>query len=258
MKAAMVISARTMSTNVHEIIARWLNFIQFWLFPSVCIVCKTAGQPDIDLCACCRSALPQTENPCPGCALPLPPGITPGSSCGACLSGRKVICRTFAPFAWEEPVCGLVSQFKYRHKFQNARVLCELLLEQLHEAYSAHELPELLIPVPLHASRLRERGFNQALMLARQLGKDLDLPVNTNLVRRVRHTPPQQGLGARERRRNLNGAFALWGPIPKTVKSVAIIDDVCTTMTTVITLAKLLHRHARQPLDIHVWALARA
>jgi ComF family protein len=254
----MVVSAQGMSTNYHEIIASWLNFAQFWLLPPVCIGCRQPGQPGLDLCAACKQALLMVENPCPACALPLPPGHAPGTCCGACLKPGNPVDRTVAPYAWEEPVAGFVSSFKYRGKGQYGKVLCSLLALHLDSRYQSNPLPDALVPVPLHPSRLKERGFNQARVLADQLGRALAIPVHPDLVHRTRPTLPQQGLGARERRRNLGHAFAVKGALPRDIRRIAIIDDVCTTMTTVKTIARLLHRHSPHPLEIHVWALARA
>jgi ComF family protein len=254
----MVVSAHNMSTNYHEIIASWLNIVQFWLLPPVCIGCRQSGQPGMDLCADCEQALVLVENPCAACALPLPPGHTPDTCCGACLKPGNPVCRTVVPFAWEQPVAGFVSSFKYHGKGQCGRVLCHLLAGYLGSHYQSTPLPDTLVPVPLHPARLKERGFNQARLLADQLGRDMEIPVHPSLVHRIRSTLPQQGLGARERRRNLGNAFALKGDISRHSRRIAIIDDVCTTMTTVKTIARLLHKHSPHPLEIHIWALARA
>src|SRR5262249_40088140 len=105
----------------------------------------------------------------------------------------------------------------------------------------------------------RERGFDQALLLARQLGASLRLPVAPALLRRIRHTPAQQGLSARERKRNLRGAFALADAAALADHaSVALIDDVITTASTMRALARLLRRQGRADLEVHAWCLARA
>ncbi len=165
--------------------------------------------------------------------------------------------RTVAAFAYEEPTSTLIAGFKYRAALQHGRVLGILLAEHLRNAYRDQPLPQLLIPVPLHPGRLRERGFNQALVLARQLGATFSIPVAADLVERARQTPAQQGLSAQERRRNLRGAFRLRsGANLGKLSSVALIDDVVTTMTTTYELARVLRRHGAT--DVHVWCLARA
>jgi ComF family protein len=165
--------------------------------------------------------------------------------------------RTVAAFAYAEPVSALIGSFKYQAALQHGRVLGALLGEHLRDEYRDLPLPALILPVPLHPARLRERGFNQALVLARQLGADLGIPVASEGLGRVRQTPPQQGLSARERKRNLRGAFrvnteyALPG-------SIALVDDVVTTMSTMHELARVIRRAHPAVPDLHVWCLARA
>ena len=164
-----------------------------------------------------------------------------------------------AAFAYTEPVSTLITRFKYQASLQHGSVLGTLLLEQLRKDYRTQPLPDLLIPVPLHPVRLRERGFNQALVLARQLGEGLQIPVAHNLLERVRQTQPQQGLSARERKRNLRRAFRLQhAAIPESCNSVALIDDVVTTMSTVHELARVLRHDCTHNLEVHVWCIARA
>ena len=153
----------------------------------------------------------------------------------------------------------LVTGFKYRQQLVAGRVLGQVLESHIRNHYGSDTLPQLLLPVPLHASRLRERGYNQALLLARQLGDAFNLPVSHDLLNRVRNTPAQQGLNARQRKLNLKGAFSVPATTPlQGIGSIAIVDDVVTTMTTVRMAALALHQASPLPLRIHVWALARA
>ena len=233
--------------------------MQFWLLPGVCVVCRRPSGREFDLCRPCQVTLVATDRPCLACALPLPPGDYSSPVCGRCLGRTRRMTRTLAAFPYQEPVSTLIARFKYHGGLQHGRVLGILLLEQIREAYRDQPLPELLLPVPLHPSRLRERGFNQALVLARQLGAALQIPVAHEHLQRVRQTPPQQGLSARERKRNLRRAFhshpaADW----QHYKSIALVDDVVTTMSTVHELARVLRRQCSQELAVHVWCLARA
>ena len=114
-------------------------------------------------------------------------------------------------------------------------------------------MPELLLPVPLHPKRLRERGFNQALEIARPLGRRFQIPVEARACRRIRATRPQSELALAERRGNLRGAFAVRGAL--TARHLAIVDDVVTTGATVSALARVLLRQGVQRVD--VWAVAR-
>jgi ComF family protein len=162
-----------------------------------------------------------------------------------------------AAFAYAEPVSSLVAGFKYRAALQHGRVLGDLLLEQLRDIYSGQALPQLVIPVPLHPTRLRERGFNQALVLARHLGSGLGLPVAPEALRRVLHTPAQQGLSAKARKRNLRGAFRVELDL-RPYTSIALVDDVVTTMSTMRELARVIRKAHPGEAELHVWCLARA
>jgi ComF family protein len=166
--------------------------------------------------------------------------------------------RTVAACSYVEPASSLISRFKYQAALQHGAVLGALLLERLRHEYRDVVLPRLLVPVPLHASRLRERGFNQALLLAQQLGAALNIPVAPTLLERVRQTPAQQGLSARERKQNLRGAFRMRADAVHDYTSIALIDDVVTTMSTVHEVARVLRRAGCGELEIHVWCLARA
>jgi ComF family protein len=220
----------------------------------LCVVCQRPSEAQRDLCATCASGLIRVPDPCLGCGLPLPLGHPTDRRCGACAAGTRAVFRTTAPFAWQPPLAPLVSAYKYQGQLQYGRVLGELLQTEIRASYARAELPQLLLPVPLHPRRLRERGYNQALLLARQLGHALNLPVAPSLLRRIRDTPAQQGLNATQRKRNLRHAFTIADASAIAgLSRIAVVDDVITTMSTVETLAHLLH-----PLEVHAWAFARA
>lgn len=254
----MVVAAPDMSTRALSEVSKWLEIVQFWLLPGTCVVCRRHSGRPFDLCPNCEGKLVRVQHPCASCGLPLPPDAE--DRCGRCLLQKRRIVRTIAPFAWAEPVSTLVAGYKYRDALQQGRVLAELLLAELQVQYQSDQLPDLLIPVPLHKSRLRARGYNQSLLLARQLGQGLGIPVASEQVVRVLSTPPQQGLSARARRRNLRHAFRMGDmPLPDNCRTIALVDDVVTTMSTVHALARLLQvPQRRQTPLIHVWALARA
>lgn len=255
----MVERTPRMSTGIANQVVSWLKNIQFCLLPGICVLCRKASGQRRDLCVRCIASLPRVHEPCPSCGLPLPPGIGEGQRCGRCLGAGWPIAQTVTPFAWDDPVSVLIHRFKYRDHLAAGYVLADLLAETVSARYRETPLPELLLPVPLHPARLRERGYNQALLLARQLGSTLGIPVLPRACSRIRQTPPQQGLSAWERRRNLRDAFML-SPEPdwRQLRRVALIDDVVTTMSTVTTLARLLHQASGGRIDVHVWALARA
>ena len=247
-----------MSTRNFLPVSKWLNFAQFWLLPPTCVLCRRPGQPQLDLCQDCEAQLVPLANACPGCALPLPPQAG-AVHCGRCLQGKRYIEVTVAAGAYESPLSDLITQFKYHRKLEAGRVLTHQLVNQVHERYREGSWPDVLAPIPLHPARLRQRGYNQAVLIARDLHTALGIPVAVDAIRRQRATPAQQGLSARERRRNLRGAFGVieeWSSAAP--KRIALIDDVVTTMSTVTEVARELQRCCNPAPEIHVWCLARA
>lgn len=202
------------------------------LFPPRCCLCGFPGASlDLDLCAFCHADLPWTARDPQG-------GIV--------------------PLRFEYPVDDMIRQLKYHGVIAQARVLGTLLAQAVRER--ATPLPNLLVPVPLHGVRLRERGFNQAFAIARYAGQMLEVPFARNLTRRLRDTPSQTALDVNERRRNVSGAFGMNGARARArllaAGHVAIVDDVMTTGSTVAELSGvLLAAGARQ---VEVWAVARA
>jgi len=127
---------------------------------------------------------------------------------------------------------GVLRDIIHRFKYRNLRALAEPLGELLASYVLEHPLPaDVLVPVPLHPARLADRGYNQSALLARELGRRLDLPVVENSLLRVRHTRQQVGLNAEERRRNVTGAFACCDD-RLAGRRVLLIDDVYTTGAT--------------------------
>jgi ComF family protein len=202
------------------------------LFPPRCCLCGFRGaSADLDLCSFCHADLPWRPREASGFLVPL---------------------------RFEHPVDDMIRRLKYHGAIENARVLGVLLAAAARERDLT--LPRLLVPVPLHGARLRERGFNQAFALARYAGRMLEVPYARALVRRVRDTPSQTALDVAARRQNVRGAFAVMGPRAQArlleAGHVAIVDDVMTTGSTVAELrAVLLAAGVRQ---VEVWAVARA
>jgi ComF family protein len=178
--------------------------------------------------------------------------VAPGTPCGDCQRRPPPFDAAFAPLRYEYPLPQLIGAMKFRGRLAPARLLGALLAEAL--AGRAEPLPEVLIPVPLHPSRLRERGYNQALEIARALARHCPLPVAPRLLIRQRPTRPQSELSGRERRRNLRGAFV---PLPgvRLPDHVALLDDVITTGTTLAELAKVLKGQGVRRVE--AWAVAR-
>jgi ComF family protein len=179
-------------------------------FPPRCCLCGFEGRSvGVDLCGYCERDLPWSTDT-----------RTPGSA--------------FAPFRFAPPVDGLIRALKYRGEISHARVLGTLLGEA--RARMTEPLPSILIPVPLHPQRLRERGFNQAAAIARHAGRVLGVDVAAHALVRTRDTPSQTALDVVARRENVAGAFAVNGvdSLVRLIRArhVAVIDDVTTTGST--------------------------
>jgi ComF family protein len=227
----------------------WSRFVHL-VPPPVCVACGADGGLTQDLCVRCRADLPWLPNACVQCAMPLPAGSSV-RRCGACLTRPPPFSRTVAAFAYDEPVRHLLQRLKFRHKLSFARVLGTMLADAVARSGAA---VDLLVPVPLHRSRLRERGYNQALELARPVAAALALPVTTEACHRVQASVAQMTLPANERARNVRGAFRASADIAG--QRVAIVDDVMTTGATAAELARELLRGGA--LEVQVWVCARA
>jgi len=229
----------------------WLVSTLQCLYPPACLLCGAAGHRGMDLCLGCRRDLPGNGNPCRRCALPLPLGVGADPLCGHCHGETPVFDHCYAALRYEGAVGHLVGRLKFDGKLAYGRLLSRLLRDYL-ETRDA-PMPELLLPVPLHPYRLRQRGFNQALELAQPLGRHFHIPVDVRACARTRATRPQAELELAKRRGNLRGAFAVSKAL--SARHVAIVDDVVTTGSTVSALTRVLLRHGVHRVD--VWALAR-
>ena len=219
------------------------------LWPGCCVACGGRCEGE-DLCAGCRTELPKNEICCPRCALPL---VEPADSCGRCLKKVPAFDQAWVPWRYAQPLDLMLLKLKFGGNLACARVLSSLWGEQLGQQRSGQV--DLLIPIPLAVDRLRERGYNQALELARPLARAAGLALAPGALRRIRATEPQSGLDAKARRRNLSGAFAAADAKVRGCR-IALIDDVMTTGATLNAAAKALKKAGAS--EVHAWALARA
>lgn len=221
------------------------------VLPSRCLLCGGDGTSVRDLCLGCLADLPMNTCCCARCALPLE---YPADECGICLKREPPFASAWAPYRYAHPLDLLESRFKFRRDLAAGRLLADLMIDCAHRQLTG-PLPERLLCVPLHRDRLRERGYNQALELAKPLAKALKIPLDVDALVRTRSTSAQTGLDAKARRRNLKDAFAVesGAQLPA---HVAILDDVMTTGTTLRECARVLRSAGVKRVD--VWALARA
>ena len=229
------------------------NWLRSNLLPlrfSHCRLCAGLADQPGSLCRACLADMPHNHHPCPRCGAVLSQSTT--TPCGECQRQPPHFDHAHIPYRYAPPLIPFITSLKFHGRLADARLLGNLFLASL--ATASYPLPECLIPVPLHPIRLRERGFNQAVELARPLSKKLHLPLEAHALQRCRHTRPQSELSGATRRRNLRHAFRPDAPLP--YQHVALIDDVVTTGSTLNELARVLRQSGVK--TIQIWAIARA
>lgn len=227
--------------------------VYIWLkSEQTCLLCDERTDSPHAICTACESDLPWLIDQCERCALPMPMS---GLTCAQCTRHSPAFNDVIVPWLYDFPIDALVTRFKHQGKWPLGRLLAELLAQTLqHRFDEGLSQPDVMIPVPLASKRLRQRGYNQAAMLANWLGSLLRLPVDERLIKRVKDTPAQQGLGAKARKRNLREAFVLVKPEGVMGKHVALIDDVLTTGSTADTIARLLMKAGARAVDVYCLA----
>lgn len=225
--------------------------IQNYLFPARCILCQSRIAPRQEFCDECKHSLLRPEARCKICGTVLPHSHS-SSVCGRCQRRPPAYHSALPAVTYCAPIAKLVVDLKYHNKLHVARVLGNLLADTV--CAVGAEIPDMIIPVPLHRSRLRSRGYNQALEIARPIGKRLAIPVNPWIVRRTRNTGSQTDLARKDRAKNVQGAFDVRGNVEGL--AVAIVDDVMTTGHTVNSVAECLTR--ANVKSVSVWVVARA
>ena len=216
------------------------------LLPVPCFLCGNPATQSM-LCRHCEAELPQIDRSCTLCAMPLQQGLI----CGQCLKKPPRHQRAVTAFLYAEPIDRCISAFKYQQQLGFTKLFADKLLSQIQQNA---ELPDCIIPIPLHPKRLRKRGFNQAHELSKVLSQLLAIPVAMDTLYRVRHTPPQAALPLKQRRRNIKNAFRCKSDsLPA---RIALVDDVYTTGITLDEAAKTLQRQGAEYIE--VWTIARA
>jgi ComF family protein len=230
---------------------KWLNSIQQVVFPPTCILCGNRGTQTMDLCQSCLLHLPQNNSHCRCCAEILEPSQSDNLLCGRCINNPPAFRQVHAPFRYQDALPYLITGLKFGNQLKNARLLGLLLADTLQDLPIK---PDVLIPVPLHPARYRERGFNQSLEIAKIVASQLHIPIDHRNCIRHRDTPHQTGLTAKKRRENLRRAFNVASSFH--VHYAVIVDDVMTTGATANALALALKKAGVEQVD--VWVCARA
>ena len=234
------------------------------VFPGICVLCRRRSRRDVDLCRECEVALERNERTCPVCAEPSPPGTTAGEICGSCIVAPPPWAVTVAPFTYSPPLSRVVEGLKSGNGLREARILGGMLALAIQARYRGDALPDALVPMPLSRRRRRQRGYNQAELLASVISREIDRPVLKGALVRTRHAPPQRTLPRSARLRNVRGAFDVRRTprervFARTAEAmptrVALVDDVTTTGATVRAASETLR--AAGVDEIHVWVAAK-
>lgn len=180
----------------------------------------------------------------------MPEGV---DRCGQCVTKPKYIDKFYGLWTYDNPVNYWLQQLKYQKKLIYGKLCAEQLITRIQSWYQDSPLPEIILPVPMHPKRLRYRGYNQAVEIAKPIAKFFEIPLSLNLCQKVKHTLPQATGATKHQRNNLRGSFAI---LAKEVPShVAILDDIYTTGNTGEEIAKVLKLSGVKQIDF--WCCAR-
>jgi ComF family protein len=216
--------------------------------PQRCELCAGVSGTAL-VCGACMRDLPWLPRACPVCAQP-----SGGSVCGHCLSDPPAFDATIAAFSYAFPIDRLIHSLKYQGRLALAEWCADAILARRELANSGvSSRPDRLIALPLAVLRQRERGYNQALEIARVIGARTGVPLLSRGLSRVRATPPQAALPWTERAKNVRGAFAC--DIDLSGLAIALVDDVMTTGASLAEAAKVLK--ASGAVSVENWVVAR-
>ncbi|MBN1683915.1 MAG: ComF family protein [Gammaproteobacteria bacterium] len=214
------------------------------LFPHTCVFCKKRTGRPLDLCRACEQKLSSLNHACPYCALPIPDDI---EICARCLKQKPPFDRVFIPYVYEGSAISLIRGLKFSSRLPYADILGNLLVN-FFDHLSDENKPDCIIPVPLHAKRLKERGFNQALEIAKPISQKLKIPIDTKSCTRIKYTLAQASLPKKDRKKNVQKAFGVTPQFQR--KHVMLIDDVMTTGNTLNELSQILKQAGVKKVDI--------
>jgi ComF family protein len=220
------------------------------LWPPLCLGCALplAREREGELCPrCARETDFLGGAKCPRCGRPFPAGQAGDHLCGECLTRAPDFDLARAAAGHDGPVARAVRGFKYNRRLGLGPGLSRLLTEVIRDLDRAGDL---VVPVPLHPRRQRDRGFNQAWLLARRAARHLGLPAEGDWLRRIRFTPPQVGLAVDQRRANMRGAFGLGPRADFAGRRVILVDDVLTTGATVDACARVLKKAGAEAVTV--------
>jgi len=231
------------------LIDRWLKFNQS-LFPQACMLCSAPQGGSLALCAGCLQDLPwHSAGRCPQCAL----ASVDNQVCGHCLKSPPAFDYTQALFRYEYPLDAMLQRYKYNHLLALAETFGALLADSIAPISRSTSHPDIIIPMPLHPQRLAERGFNQAVEIARVVSRQLNIKMDTTSCGRIKLAPPQVSLPLKQRVKNMRGAFACNQRLDGL--HITLIDDVMTTGASLNALAKTIKSAGAD--SVECWVVAR-
>lgn len=217
---------------------------------SSCLLCGAGCPGSIAICTSCQAELPSIQSACHRCAVALGPEAPRQRLCGQCSVNPPPFERCYPLGDYSFPLREMIARLKFHAHFSIGRALGQLLAQRLAPVLEATP-PDILLPVPLHLGRLRQRGFNQSIEIAQQLSHYFGIPTLPQYCQRVRPSQPQRGLSAAARAKNVQGIFRI---APEAIHSrprhIVIVDDVVTTMATVKAIASLLKKEGVERVDI--------
>ncbi len=241
----------------------WEAFLDL-IFPPRCPICggpldsrdEELARRTYQLCPSCLSGVIRIRHPfCHLCGMPFKSQAVSDHLCGECLTSKRHFVRARSLCVYRGALLKAIHLFKYNGKFHLALPLGQMLADAVAELLDMDSI-DLLIPVPLHTRRLRERGFNQAVLLAKPLRKRCNIPLVTDVLKRSRWTEPQVNLDRKARRKNVRGSFMVSSPSSVSGKNILLLDDVYTTGSTINECGKILLRAGAK--EVYVLTLARS
>jgi len=229
-----------MANRATDVLRKWIGV---WALPQHCVLCM---EPGASLCEPCREDLPGLRaERCPVCAHQ----SVRAEICGQCLAHPPRYAKVSAAVSYSFPIDAVIRRLKYAADLALIEPLASLLTRRV-----ADEMrPDCIVPMPLSAQRLRERGFNQSLEIGRAVAARLEIPLFRAACRRIRHTAPQAGLPLDQRQANIRGAFACDTQV--NAMRVAVIDDVITSGATLNEVARVLLKAGA--VEVRGWVVAR-
>ena len=219
------------------------------LYPWLCNVCLNKCNDRAGVCAQCYPLLPWCNSVCSICGLAISVDSQHQYMCGECQQRRPHFDHLFAPLWYEPPISQFIVDYKYSNRLEYAQLLMDLFMSKCRMP----NCDALLIPVPSHPTRIRERGFNAVYELTRVFRQVSNIDYATRRIKRTLITDTQNGKSRRERRRNVKNAFKVIKKIEP--KKVILFDDVVTTSATVNELSKCIKKQGVETVE--VWAIAR-